>query len=459
MITPIAAWLLACATEPKTAPEAPEPLPARDAAVPDIVVITLDTLRADHLRAYGYYRDTAPALEALAAESVVFERAIAPMSTTLPSHTSLFTAVYPDEHGVLANVLDGGMRFVPSDSLVSFASYASSIGYHTAGFVSAAPLKKGTGIERGFAHWDEPERAERKAEETTDAALRWLGEPRDGAVFLWVHYYDIHGPYRPPAAYRDRFATDEALLEWMADRRIRELVTQGRGRVDVARRHNRYDGEIAYVDDQVDRLLDALRGGPRWDETVILVVSDHGEGLYQHGEKAHGDVWHEQVHIPAFLRVPGTPPGRVPHVVSMIDLLPTMLARVDLPNEPAFLAQATGRDALAPDWTPRPALSRRSDRHVTEFGRHVQYALTTEQWKYIRPDGMPARLYGLERDPHEQWDVLDAYPEARRELDGTLDRMLEAQRRKGEAHGAGRTEQVGADVVNQLAELGYVEEE
>ena len=143
---------------------------------PNIVLITLDTTRADHLGAYGYFRDTSPRIDAFAEESIVFEHAIAPMATTLPTHVSILTATYPLEHGVLANVMHGGRRFVPAAGLRSFATVCREQGYRTAAFVSAAPLKRDSGIQAGFEEFFEPEKGEAsvRAGVTNKELFRWL---------------------------------------------------------------------------------------------------------------------------------------------------------------------------------------------------------------------------------------------------------------------------------------------
>ena len=177
---------------------------------PNIVLITLDTTRADHLGAYGYFRDTSPRIDAFAEQSIVFEHAIAPMATTLPTHVSILTATHPLEHGVLANVMHGGRRFVPAAGLRSFATVCREQGYRTAAFVSAAPLKRDSGIQLGFEVFDEPDEseAERSGGQTSDAALRWLAGLEAGPFLLWVHYYDAHWPFAAPAPFGGRYRTD-----------------------------------------------------------------------------------------------------------------------------------------------------------------------------------------------------------------------------------------------------------
>jgi arylsulfatase A-like enzyme len=431
---------------------------------PNLVVVTLDTTRADHLGLYGYFRDTSPRLDALGRESIVFERAFAPMAITLPSHLSLFTASHPLEHGVLANQRRHGRRWSASPGLVSFAQAARRAGHRTAAFVSAAPLRAGSGIEAGFEVYDEPpaDLSARSGQLTTDAALAWLAQIGDAPFLLWVHYYDAHWPLAPDAALDAHFQTDAALEAWLDARRVAErsfhegvLVDDPRGTMNL------YDAELRFQDAQLGRLLDALAARPDWERTSVLVVGDHGEGLSQHGQPAHGGSWNEQLHVPLVVRVPGERARRVERLASVEDALPTLLGLAHFPGAEDFLAQASGRDALAGE--PRAAvlgLDGGDKRRRPDYRR----ALVTERWKYFRTDfGAGARrheLYDLEADPFELEDVASRHPDVVARFDRELDAEL-AQRRArgrelGEAADAGR---VDPELARQLHQLGYVDEE
>ena len=182
-----------------------------DAPLPNIILVSIDTLRADHLGCYGYFRETSPNIDAFAAEAVLFERAYSAMATTLPSHLTMLIGMHPIEHGVVANIDDGGVAFTSGPGLRSVAEVARDNGYATAGFVSATPLKRISGIHVGFETFDEPQGATRDAKTVTDAALSWLGQHYDEPFFLFVHYYDPHVPYAPPSPYREMFQTDNEL--------------------------------------------------------------------------------------------------------------------------------------------------------------------------------------------------------------------------------------------------------
>jgi arylsulfatase A-like enzyme len=435
-----------------------------DAPAPNFVFVTLDTTRADHLGLYGYFRDTSPALDAFGRRSIVFERCIVPMATTLPTHTSLFTATQPLEHGVLANSTQGGSRFVPSARLRSFAQVAGEAGWRTAGFVSSVVLGRGSGIESGFGQFDQPESEQRDAQATTDAALAWLEATPEVPFLLWVHYFDAHWPYAPPPSYREMFKTGPELEAWIAESRtpttvLRPLANQTeQTRVSI----NLYDGELRFQDDQLARLLAALEARPDWERTLVVIAGDHGEGLGQHGEAAHGGTWEEQLHAPLLMRIPGEPPRRVAGLVTMVDVIPILLSR--LPGSPfaALRPQASGRDVLAPGARSLSIFSQDTGRERPDTGH--RWALTSDRWKLIRieeTDGRVRReLFDRSADRYELNDVSERHPEVVEPLSAALQIALDAQRSKGaQLHGGQPPATTPPDpkLLEQLRALGYAE--
>ncbi len=436
---------------------------SRGAHSPNLVFITLDTTRADHLGLYGYFRDTSPNLDAFARQAIVFDRAIVPMATTLPTHTSLFTATHPLEHGVLANSTQGGARFVASERLRPLAAVAKAAGFHTAAFVSGAPVKRGSGIEEGFEQFDESPGRQRAGAETTAAALAWLKRTREGPFLLWVHYFDAHWPYFPPVDYASLFSSDEKLEELIAARRIPEMVYQPMtGQMQITRlTTNLYDGELRYQDDQLGTLLGALAARPDWNRTVVVIAGDHGEALGQHAEAGHGGTWDAQLHAPLLMRIPGEAPRRVATLVAAADVIPTLLAQVDLPAFSPLLAQASGRDVLTSAARSLPVLSQDTPRGSD--GHDHRYALTTERWKLFRMErsgGAQMELFDLNADPFELTDVAAQHTEVVKELSAALDVALDAQKRKGaDLHGgqAPVTKPADPETLEQLRQLGYLE--
>jgi arylsulfatase A-like enzyme len=422
------------------------------------VFITVDTLRADHLGCYGYDRDTSAGIDALADGSIVFERCLAPMATTLPSHVSLLTGTYPFEHGVLANVGTGGRKFIPRPKLKTFAQFARERGYRTAAFVSAAPLKKNDGISAGFDGFVEPPTSTALlAQETIPDAVAWVNRNSDAPFFLWVHLWDPHSPYTPPVPYDRLYRTDSALKTEMARRGVGGSALR---RFYAARLTNAYDGEIRYVDDWIGVLLARLGEDDLRDRTAVMLAGDHGEALGQHGEWEHGCVHESQLEVPLIMRVPGQTPRRVGHTLSLVDAFPTLLGLLGTPW-PDLLEQFSGVDVLAEGFEPRPVFAQRetielSDRHIHGYS----YVLSTDRWKLVHELEGRDHLYDLAADPHELQDRSADEPDVVAALRRQLLDVFARQREKGEALGepdAPEAPQMDPDQLDALRSLGYVD--
>src|SRR3954447_6419398 len=258
-----------------------------------ILLISIDTLRADHVGAYGYAAGQTPALDALARRGLRFTHASTVTPLTLPAHASLMTGTFPVWHGVR----DNGSFYIAEDQ-VTLAEALRARGYRTGGFVGAYVLDHRWGIGQGFDRYFDDfdlshfqmaaglDAAQRPGSEVVDHALTWLGENRDRPFFAWVHLYDPHSPYVPPEPYRSRFPA----------------TMQGA-----------YDGEVATADAQVGRLIESLRASGDLDNTIVVVVGDHGESLGEHGEQQHGFfVYEAAMHIPLIVAGPAVPVRVVP---------------------------------------------------------------------------------------------------------------------------------------------------
>ncbi len=427
-----------------------------------LIVVTIDTLRADHLGSYGYFRDTSPQLDRFAAEGVLFESVFAPMATTLPTHTSLLTGLFPLEHQVLANLTVTGRPFVWKPGMRTIAQFAREAGFTTAAFVSATPLKRHSGLATGFDVYDEPRGRERPAGRTLEAATRWLARTPERPIFLWVHFFDPHRPFEPPPEHAI-FATDAELEEHLAERRI-PPSTFVDGRLHETRGDmNLYDGEIHYVDDRLGALFETLREEGLYDRSVIVVTADHGEGLNQHGWHTHGGTHAEQLHVPLVIRFPEAEwnrPSRFRGLVSTVDILPTALARVDAGLAGRFAAQASGTDVLAEGFRSRPLLSRRTGRPGRD-GSGPLYALTTPEWRLLHELYEGDQLFDRSRDSFEIDDRAAAQPEIVEALRREAAALIGAQTRRAASLGAGDTAAsapLDPELLRELEALGYVTE-
>ena len=447
--------------------EAPAEKPAAAHPSANIVLIVIDTLRADHLGCYGYFRDTSPNIDTFAKQSVLFEEAYAAMATTLPSHTSMFTGLYPLEHGVLANVGNGGRPFRPVSGLHSIVEAARVAGYRTAAFVSCTPLKRVGGLDAGFESYSTPQGAERNARQTADLAIRWITRHAGQPVFLFVHFFDPHFPYRPPPRFARRYRADERLKRFLAERHIPPMVQPGlcRGRIATVTlpATNLYDGEIRYCDHHVGRVLEALRAAGMWDQSVIVLAADHGEGLNQHDWPQHGRTWNEQVHVPLIMHFPPSArvaPRRVRSLMSLIDLFPTVLGRIDAGWAQDFLRQARGVDVLAPGFHARPVLSQRSARDCGDVGGPA-FVLTTPKWRYHFVSEQRGLLFDRVSDPFELHDVSTAAPAKaaalRRELQRTVTTLRECGARLRTPDQ--QVTPLDSKLMREMQALGYVGDE
>ena len=396
---------------------------ARAPARPDILLITVDTLRADHCSAYGYGRPTTPRLEGLAARGVQFEVAYTSMATTAPAHATLFTGLLPRWHGMLKN----GHVLAPSHPTLAEAMTAA--GYRTAAVVSSFVLDRRFGLARGFSSYDDrfsgegatlhPEKwqgvevespFDRRADETSARAVEWLrGEgylgparaPGTPPFFLWVHYFDPHHPYDPPADHATRFPP---LGEKPLDR-------------DIAA----YDAEIHFADAQIGTLVDALAAAGALERTLTVVTADHGEGLMQHGHMQHGlNLYEEAVRIPLVVHWPSAlAPHRVAAPAQLADIAPTLAAiggaRWAVAGAGRSLeAVLAGRESL--DERREIFLQRRHYEGAVAERRHVggpKYAIRAGRWKYIESRAEDtAELYDLVADPREERNLMSAMPAA-----------------------------------------------
>jgi arylsulfatase len=341
----IALALCSCADEVTCgAPAAPGP---------DVLLVTLDTLRADHLGAYGAPPDATPALDALAARGVVFERMLAASSRTAPSHASLFTSHWVRDHGI--GYRNGSTRLGDEPTL---ASRFAAAGYQTAAFVSNSMLRRRIGLDAGFDLYDDalPDHEanrpvfERTAEKTTARATRWLRETREAPQprFLWVHYNDPHGPYTPPARYvkepPGEPATTLPVLQIQRGFHGIPAYQALDGQDDPRQYLARYAGEIRYLDDSIGALVESFERDAGRSGAIIAITADHGESL---GEE---DMWFSHgfattpnlAHVPFLLLADGLPGGRVSTPVHHVDVLPTLLELAGLPVPEDAAGRALG---------------------------------------------------------------------------------------------------------------------
>jgi len=468
--------------------------PGRAQRSDHILLITLDTLRADHMSCYGYPRETTPFMDSIAAGGVRFTRAFAPMATTAPSHATMLTGLYPLQHTVVRN----GNRL--PDDVGTLPEILSAAGFETAGFVSTNVHFAVGNIDQGFGHFDEPAPEEtwigavgghdsldlqyRRAEHTLAGARTWLeNTPPPQRLFMWIHLFDPHTPYVPRRAHLDATTTGdaEAAAAWLDFVRREHHVdlrpgpgmppgtADGDRRPDNRLGYDLYDAEIHYLDASLKAFFDRT-AALGYEDFLTIIVADHGEGLGAHGWWGHGKhIYNEQVRIPLIIKWPdGRYAGTVVRtVVEANDLMPTILkaAGVDgrtiaehraLPIEgtplQGLLAADAATDAFGYAFVQRREFAEDSS-GSSNYERGEKFSLLNADWKYIHRTTGADELYHLATDFYEQHNLIDSNPAEMGDLQTTLLDLID---RLEAGTGLG-SEVVDAETIRKLRSLGYVQ--
>jgi len=402
------------------------------AATP-VILISIDTLRADHLGSYGYRKIATPNIDSFAEGGTLFSNIACQTPLTLPSHTTLFTSTYPFENGIQENA-----EPVPPNT-ATLAAVLKSHGYKTAAFVSSVFLEKEMGLDQGFDTYDSPfnfaafspisgemffggaqnsyaVRDRREGALTLYAALRWLHANQGQNVFVFIHFFDLHTPYSIP-----------------------EAAARGKG-------ISRYDAQLAYEDEIIGRLKKALIQGGWWDKALTILLSDHGEGLGEHGEMSHGYfIYQSALHVPLLVHWPAgysPQPPRIEQPGGLIDVAPTVLDFLRLPAAPTF----EGVSLLSA--APREVYSESFHTHDS-FGWSPLRSLRAGDFKYILAPH--PELYNLRTDPAEQTNLVTVNTSQARDLRSELAKVVAqwTRTRVAPAASSPQTERL-------LASLGYL---
>lgn len=396
----------------------------------DVMLISIDTLRADYLKMYAASGVDVPHMQQLADESVLFGRAVSQIPYTLPSHCTMLTGLYPVGHGVKDNVHDR----IP-DSVATLAEMFHRAGYQTAGFLGSMVLGRKTGLDRGFDFYDDffsraDVRAadlggvERRAKDVLASFEHWYDNKRaSGNSFMFLHFYDPHSPYDPPPGYAASNSENDL-----------------------------YRGEIRYVDDTIGELMDYLKKKGTWSRTIVLLVSDHGEMLQEHGEIGHGFFLYESaLWVPMMVRIPGQAPGKVNDPVQIVDIAPTLLEAAGVASSGAMQGEslvpvlrngARKKNRLAFSESYFAAL---------QMGVSPIFSVQDNTLKYI--DAPKPELYDLASDPGEKQNLIEQRKSEARQYQTRIEQYqktyfkssVEAEKRK-----------VSAEEAEQFAALGYL---
>ena len=451
LLTLILAQCVAFAAPPVTPQQANgtsgEPAPKTDAAQvpgkvvepPNIILITLDTTRADRMGFLGSKRGLTPNLDGLAKESSVFSHAYSQVPLTTPSHASILSGAYPQFNGVIDFQIA-----VPKD-IPYGPEILQSQGFRTGAFVGSMVLAPGTiapGFERGFDTYnadfhpevlgknffhkkDRLQTVERSGDEVVALALAWLDQHPKGPFFLWVHLYDAHAPYEPPEPYRTRFASEP------------------------------YDGGIAHEDAVVGTFIEQLKARKLYDGCVMAVMADHGESLGAHGEDTHGVfLYDETIHVPLLVKLPHDTGRRIENRVELVDVMPTLLDAVGMKPPAAmqgasFLGLIKADDAAMGAWRDRPAYAQADYPHLTYEWSALQSWRTG---KYLYVQAPRRELYDQPADPLAEHNLAASSPA----VADTLAAKMQGFRDKTSSHRESQKTIADPEAEQKLAALGYV---
>jgi arylsulfatase A-like enzyme len=445
-----------------------------------LILITIDTLRADRLSCYGYEKIRTPHIDELAVGGARFEEVVAQSPWTLPSLASLFTATYPTVNGVVSarNRLDGART--------TLAETLSDAGYHTQAFVSNGWLQTAFGLDQGFAgYYHESHRPPyywllnmmavravrgvfprltrvmgySSGAHLTDLACRWLRERDSPGFFLWIHYLEPHDPYAPPPPFNQTWDTGYR-GRWRYRSGMLQRFRTGLWLTAAEKRHleSLYDGEVSFIDHCVGRILQVLKETGLYDRSLVVVTSDHGEEFWEHGNVSHGHSLHrELLRVPLVMRFPEKiPAGTLVHGrFRLLDLSPTILGILGVPPGPEM--QGTNMAAAVAAGS--------IDTTLTAFGEALIYygeqkALLTDGWKLVYvPESGKSELYSLATDPEELSNVAQAHPEMRDSLTAELLHWMEQSRAINHALPAetGSRAVVDGALRQQLQAMGYLQ--
>jgi arylsulfatase A-like enzyme/tetratricopeptide (TPR) repeat protein len=391
-----------------------------------VVLISIDTCRADHLSCYGFSKKTTPYIDNIAAGGVLFENVVTPAPITLPAHVSLLTGLIPPSHGIHDN-----LNYSLPEEKLTLAEILKANGFATGAVVSAFVLDARFGLHQGFDSFQDDfvkayntvSGCERRGDETTEFAVQWLKQHQNEKFFLFLHYYDPHFPYDPPEPYATQYANDP------------------------------YPGEIAFTDHCIGRVVETLKELGMYDSTLLIIAGDHGEMLGEHGEKEHlFFIYEAALKVPLLVKMPGSArvPVRVKETVGLIDVVPTVCdwLNIDIPGQVqgvSLVPFLKGKKLAA-----KPRYFYIESMMPTYLRANPLLGVRSSQWKYIqttRPE-----LYHLETDRGELVNLVKKEQEQARICKGTLEKILKDQLTDPE--GSRRTPD--RETLDKLASLGYV---
>jgi len=441
---------------------------------PNIILIVLDTVRKDHLSCYGSKRETTPNIDRLAGQGVLFTNAVSTASWTLPSHASMFTGLYPSTHKATfakAHIEDvtalTKVNFL-DEKFTTLAEVLKDHGYSTGGFVAAAWCRAVFGLGQGFDVYSDDYRSPggRTAREINDDAFEWLKNQKKTPFFLFINYFDAHSPFDPPQPHKTLYQDDPDSKDgYILENKTISYVIKNKTKLPNVLREKilaLYDGEIHYVDSEVGRLVAFFKTLKVYDNSIIIITSDHGESFGEHYLMDHGRALYEElIDVPLIIIGPNTPKAvRREFLVQNVDFMPTILdlLKIEIPlscQGKSFLKPMMSQDTSP---TRMSAFSEASAEQnwIKDYGERFnrnQKSIRTKEWKLIRSSNGEIELYQISTDPEELWNLVEDKPE---EASRLMENLFQWERTvysdKPESQ-----KDIGEETQEQLRSLGYIQ--
>ena len=458
---------------------------------PNIILIVMDTVRADHLSLYGYPKNTTPNLELLATNAAVYEKAMAPSDTTLASHASIFTGAYALQHGAFTSPEEYPGGRAGGGGIATLPEALAKAGYFTIGVVSnVAFVTNSFGFARGFNHFDQTGRRRfleprgrreffkdslrlllNNFDVRRELALKWrrAGEinkevfaliEEQGAkrnpFFLFINYMDAHQPYAPPPPYDSMFSDKNAeVLTRSGFAKLKNQMMLNARNISEAERQylvSQYDGGIAYIDAQIGELIRHLKDEGLYDNSYLIITSDHGEAFGERNMLGHGcGVYHDQIHVPLIIAGPKSSPAtRVGQVVSLVDLFPTILETAGVRLNAAAIEAHSLRSTQSEE-SARTVISESYPKVETPKRIGIERAVISNEFKFVWSTAGKRELFDLQKDPFEKEDLSQKMPSVMSDFEGKFTSWTQAVSLKAET-----PKPVGKDVLENLKSLGYL---
>ena len=446
----------------------------RSASIKHIFLITIDTLRADHLGTYGYPRNTSPFIDSLAEKGVLFENAFSQSSTTCPSHASIFTGLYRSQHGLLAN------HYILPESTTTLAEILKEKGFKTAAFTSTEVHFLSTNLNQGFEFYEEPIDTRetyriryRPARLTINNAIIWLDNFNPSKkLFFWVHVYDPHLPYSPPREHiKNLDQNKKDLLKFLEKYNINPGIFNTED--DLYRYITQYDAEIRYVDEELKRLYGFVENKGLNKNSLWIITSDHGEGLGQHNYLNHSKMlYQEQLHVPLifFFTDSKIKAQRLKNVVENFNIFSTVLdiLKIDIENKLKKEIQSVSLWPIIKGsnqnkikqfafserekYPAKDPFPKNIPEHQRIWEKGDKYSIQDENYKYILRTHYQDEFYNLKTDPHEKTNLIDENSNHIRTFKGMILRNLKFFERYADK----KERKVDPKVRKKLKSLGYI---